>query len=171
MGLGFNEEDWGYIYVNPYKLTKNTRILQFHYRVTHRILACKEKLFKWKIKESIICDRCSAYADGIEHHLIACLNTQLFWDRLFNWWRSCMKIMFPIDTYDILFGLNNPNDDVIINQINFTTLHAMYYIYNCNRKQDIPELYHFLMELKGKMVTECKVKQFDKAWAELYDSF
>ena len=175
-GLNFNEEEWETIYVNPYKLTKNTRIIQFHYKITHRILACKEKLYTWKIKDNNICDRCNLDIDRIEHHLVMCPIIFEFWDSFFKWWKNTIKVMFPIDTYDILFGLSNPNEDIIINQINFATLHAMFYIYNCNQKQERPELYYFLMELKGtmeimkiNMASECKEEKFNKAWAELYE--
>jgi hypothetical protein len=57
VGLGFTNEQWDNTYTYPYKLTKNTRILEFQFKITHRILACKEKLCKWKIKDSEICDR------------------------------------------------------------------------------------------------------------------
>jgi hypothetical protein len=178
VGLNFEEEDWAKVYLHAYGLTRNTRILAFHFKLSHRILACKEKLYKWKIKDSDICDRCLVHIDGLEHHLIACPRIRPFWNSLFTWWKSVMLMLLPIDTYDILFGLANPNKDSIITQLNFTTLHGMYYVYNCNRKEETPVLYNFLLELKNSlicikvgMIGEGKEEKFNKLWGELIDNF
>jgi hypothetical protein len=178
VGLGFTEEDWARTYLYAYKLTKNTRILAFHFKLSHRTLACNEKLFLWKITETDKCKRCLIDTDGFEHHLVACPKIKPFWDALFTWWKSVMQMFFPINTYDILFGLPNPNKDKTIDHLNFTTLHAMYYIYTCNRKEMNPELYNFLLELKNTlhgikicMTNDNKETKFDTQWGELLDSF
>ena len=177
VGLGFEEKDWEHIYIMPYLLTRNTRLIHFQLKITHRILACKDKLFCWKIKDSNICDKCKVNIDNIEHHLIACPTTKIFWDCLFKWWRATMEMLIPLDTYDILFGIQNHNADIIISQINFTILHAKYFVYNCNRNEEVPDLYKFLLELKSTfkclqlaMTNDGKEDHFNKAWGELYNN-
>ena len=71
--------------------------------------------------------------DGIEHHLIACPDILPFWNSSFKWWRNVMLMNFPIDTYDILFGIPNPNKDNTIMQLNVILLHALYYVYQRRR--------------------------------------
>jgi hypothetical protein len=178
VGLGFTEEEWTKTYLHAYSLTKNTRILAFHFKLSHRILACNEKLYKWKITDTDKCNRCLTNIDGIEHHLVACPKLKPFWDSTFIWWKSVMHMLFPIDTYNILFGLPNPNNDKIIDQLNFTTLHGMYYIYTCNRKETTPDLYNFLLELKNtlygikiSMTNESREEQFNTRWGEFLDNF
>ena len=60
-----------------------------------------------------------------------------------------MSMSFPVDTYDILFGLVNPNSDVVILQLNFMMLPGTYYIYKSKQQGKIPELYDFLVEMKN----------------------
>jgi hypothetical protein len=133
-------------------------------------------LFKWKIKDSEICERCNIEVDSIEHHLVACTTILPFWDSLFKWWKTNMKMNFPIDTYDIILGIINPNHDNLINQLNYIIIHAMYYVYKCNRKEEKQELYNFLIELKNSMqcmevnmASDNKEEKFKKLWGELYE--
>jgi hypothetical protein len=177
VGLGLDEDDWAKVYLHPYKLTRNTKVIAFHFKICHRILACKEKLCIWKIKETDTCERCNKEPDCIEHHLVACSEIRPFWDNLFRWWKATRQMIFPIDTYDILFGLPNPNNDIIIDQLNFTTLQAMYYIYVCNKKDIKPELYYYLLELKSilisiqtNMLSEDREEKFNKLWGEMLDN-
>jgi hypothetical protein len=174
VGLNLTNEEWSNTYTYPYKLTKNTRILEFQFKITHRTLACKEKLFKWKIKDNEICDRCKDEIDSIEHHLVSCIMIIPFWDSLINWWKNNMQMLFPIDTYHIILGIMNPNNDNIINQLNFVILHAMYYVYRCNQKEEKQDIYLFLIELKNtlkymqvSMASDNKEDQFQKQWGEL----
>jgi hypothetical protein len=141
-------------------------------------MACKQKLHKWKIADSDICERCHSDTDGIEHHLIACPQIIPFWNTLFKWWKATMSMMVPVDTYNIIFGLPNPNKDPIINQLNYTLLHATYFVYNCNRKEIVPALYNFLLELKSNLICkqismtiEGKEEKFEKCWGELLNNF
>jgi hypothetical protein len=43
VGLDFDESTWGLIYRNPYKITREVKIIAFHFKITHRIIACKKK--------------------------------------------------------------------------------------------------------------------------------
>jgi uncharacterized protein involved in tolerance to divalent cations len=139
-------------------------------------LACKEKLYKWTIKDSEICERCNVEIDSIEHHLVACTKILPFWNSLFKWWKTNMEMNFPIDTYDILLGIMNLNDDTVINQLNYIIIHALYYVYRCNIKEENKELYRFLIELKNtmqymeiNMLSENMEEKFQKLWGELYE--
>ena len=57
-GINYDENKWQYAYTYPYNLTKDVRILSFHYKITHRIFACKRNLKTWKIEKDNICDTC-----------------------------------------------------------------------------------------------------------------
>ena len=62
---------------------------------------------------------------------------------------TAFETLIPVDTYDILFGIPNPNNDDIIHQLNLTILQASYYIYKCNMGKIVPEMFNFLLELKS----------------------
>ena len=59
-------------YTTPYKATSDTKIIAFQLKVTHRLLACKYNLYKWKIENNAICNECKDGIDIIEHYLLAC---------------------------------------------------------------------------------------------------
>jgi hypothetical protein len=176
-GINYDEEQWEQAYSYPYQLTRDVKILSFHYKITHRILACKRNLKTWKIKNDNICDVCTIEMDGIEHHLIACPVLLDFWSNLFTWWKAVSKMAFPIDTYDILFGIPNPNNDIIIYHMNYLILHALYYIYVTKITSKTPKLFEYVLVakrnldmLKTNMENKGLQKKYNARWAPLADS-
>jgi hypothetical protein len=156
------------------KLTRNSKIISFHFKVTHRVLACKYNLNIWKIEENNICDYCHKYEDCIEHHLVACVYTRVFWDAVLNWWKASMCTIFPLDTYDIIFGLENESNDKVINQLNYIMLHGIYYVYVSKQAKKELDVYNFLLDCKNKLLMEQEIMSsqdrsdsFEKNWREL----
>jgi hypothetical protein len=80
-----DEPMWDIIYTNYQKILSDTSIKNFHFKITHRILACNYNLHIWKIRPNNRCDSCNQI-DTIEHMLIYCEETYTFWQRIFNWW-------------------------------------------------------------------------------------
>jgi exonuclease III len=178
VGLNFDDEDWRGVYTNIYTLIRDTRLLTFHFKITHRFLACKFFLCTWKIKLDNICDLCNKEIDCIEHHLIACENILPFWNSIFIWWNSAMEMSFPVDTYDILFGIINPNKDKNIIHLNYVFIHALYHVYRCRQQQKPCSLYEFLITCKNSldvkrinMLEKGKDKDYENIWAPLYEVF
>ena len=177
-GLNFNVKDWEEIYMNIYKVTRDTKLITFKFKVTHRILACKRNLQRWKIKDDNLCDMCGNETDNIEHHLLACSKILPFWDSFFNWWKISMKMAFPVDTYDVILGIPNQNDDVTVNQLNYMLLQGTYFVYSCRQQDNTPELYNFLMICKNElnklqiiMTDKGQEEKFTKSWKTLYEIF
>ena len=134
-------------------------------------------MYIWKIADTDICPRCNLEVDNIEHYLVACTQNLVFWNSLFTWWKSTVETFFPIDTYDIILGLPNPNKDAIIKILNYTLLHGIYYIHQCNRTNKIPELYQFLVDIKNtlklkriQMISDNKEDKFVKDWNILHEA-
>jgi hypothetical protein len=175
VGLQFNEEMWGRIYLNPYRLIKEASILTLHFKITHRTLACGYNLNIWKINENNLCEVCKQEIDSIEHYLVACNPTLKFWNTVFNWWKTSMGFLFPVDTYDILFGLNNEQDDNQINQLNYTLLMGCNFVYRTKKANKEANLYEFLIYCKNnleiKRESYCMKNlesKFNKSWETLY---
>jgi hypothetical protein len=174
VGLNFDENTWGMIYRNPYKITREAKMIAFHIKITHRIIACKKNLCTWKIEANSICDFCGQEVDEIEHFLVMCPDTFKFWNCLFTWWKSSFQSFIATDTYDIIFGMVNENDDIFINQLNFMLLQGTYYIYKCKMAKSTIEFYEFLLICKNKLLIEQelmadrqKTTQFEKNWQDL----
>jgi hypothetical protein len=178
VGLGLNEENWAAIYTIPYSVTSDTKLISFQLKVTHRLLACKKNLCKWKIEDNSNCNHCDSDSiDSIEHFLVACPQAITIWDAILNWSATQLKVSFPIDTYDLIFGIPNPNEDTIIAQLNFILLHTKYYIYSTKMAKGKPDLYELLLKLRNAIQIEeliamgqNKINMFQKKWKELLES-
>jgi hypothetical protein len=173
-GLNFDKEDWAAIYTNIYSVTNQAKLISFHYKITHRTLACKKNLLKWKIKEDAMCELCKTDIDNIEHHLVACPTIIIFWNNFFNWWKATMSMTFPVDTYDIIFGISNLNKDDVITNLNYMLLQGTYFIYQNRQMSKTPEIYEFLVQCKKglnimeiNMANKGQEKKFEKIWAPL----
>jgi hypothetical protein len=90
--------------------------------------------------------------DSIEHYLLHCENTHIFWRQVFNWGATNLKVWLQVDTYEVLFGIPNENNEPIINQINFIILYGKYYINRCKKTETKMHLYEFLLECKKQMM-------------------
>ena len=70
--------------------------------------------------------------------------------QLFAWWKSNIIYTFscfPVDRYDILFGLINLIKDIVVQKLNFMMLQGTYYIYKSKQQGKLPDLYAFLVEM------------------------
>ena len=111
--------------------------------------------------------------DTIEHMLVQCGKTYLFWQNIFNWWAANMKVWFEVGTYEIIFGIPNEFNEHIINQLNFYIMVSKYYIYKCKKAASETDVYEFLLEIKNRLsmkkeITDVdKLKDFEKKWGEL----
>jgi hypothetical protein len=176
VGLGYGDDDWSVVYTTPYRLTKDTKVLMFQYKVSHRILACKYKLHIWGIEPNDICNWCNSEKDILEHHLVACPKTLSFWDHVFNWFKTTTLVSFPIDTYDIILGIPNPNEETVIDQLNYTILQGKYYVYKCKQMDKTIDCFHFLISLKqtlelkqASLSSRNAEKEFEKIWQPLLE--
>jgi hypothetical protein len=174
-GVQLDNIEWEKIYNNPYRLTRDTRVISFSFKVTHRVLACNHMLKRWKIEPSSQCSYCSEPDDVIEHYLVACEHTRRFWDAVLNWWKVSIGTSFPINTYDIIFGITNENDDDTINSLNYLFLHGTYYVYCCKKAKKETDTYIFLLDCKKRLLLAKqiatsdpnKAEKFEKKWGML----
>ena len=127
-------------------------IINFQFKIIHRLLACGYNLKTWKIKTKDECVTCNQHMDTIEHFMIYCEPVKTFWNQLLNWWTNPIKVIFRQDTYGILFGIPNDEKDPIISQFNFILLMARFYIYKSKKADGKLEMYIFLMECKNTYV-------------------
>ena len=43
----------------------------------------------------------------LEHFLVQCPLRRKFWESIFKWWNNVSKVLFPLLTYEIIFGIQN----------------------------------------------------------------
>jgi hypothetical protein len=177
--LNLNNEEWATIYTLNNEVTRDNNILNLQFKITHRLLACGYNLKVWKIRTCNLCEICKEHVDTIEHFMIQCDNVHTFWKEILNWWTESMKVIFRLDTYEILFGIPNDEKDPTINQFNFILMMARFYIYRCKKAGFETEMniHEFLLECKKHlrleeiiMAEKNLTEKFKKTWEELYIS-
>jgi hypothetical protein len=169
--------DWTHIYQSAFKLTTDTKLQTFQFKITHRILACKTNLFTWKIEANAICNFCGIENDTIEHHLVMCKDTLEFWSHVRNWWKAITDTNLVVGIYDLILGLPNDEKNSIINQFNFVLLYTRYYIYaNKQAGKAKLHLYELLIKLKTRLeimqniaLENKQEKKFEENWSELFN--
>jgi hypothetical protein len=171
--LALTEPEWKIIYTMAYRVTRDTKLINFNFKLTHRILAVGEKLKTWKINSTDKCEKCQEI-DTIEHHLVQCPTVLVFWQQVFNWWESITGTRLPIIVYEIIFGIPNETNDTVIDSFNYILLCCNYYIYKSKIKKENLYLYEFLLECKNRIIHEAKSSYDkvgrdgkDKKWEEL----
>ena len=163
------------IYSTPVQITKNTKVTMMQYKILHRILAVNRNLKKWKVTESDLCHYCN-HIDTIDHFLFLCPNTTLFWQSVFTWWKSLFEFSLNLTVLEIIFGIPNVNEDIIINMYNMVILYAKYYIYVTKKTRGQLQLFEFILDLKQELILKRnyqaennRLKSFNRKWGELYD--
>jgi hypothetical protein len=86
--------------------------------------------------------------------MIYCKPVKEFWNQVLNWWTRAIKVTFRLDTYEILFGIQNTEKDAIINQFNFVVLMLRSFIYKNNKAGKQLDLYNLLLDCKNYLILE-----------------
>lgn len=160
---------WNEIYILPYKITKDTNLQWFQYRIIHRIIATNTFLFKIGIKDNDKCTFCNTEAESLLHLFWNCTYTQTFWRELEEWLKQeCNHTDLSLTKENIIFGISNNKKDVILNLI---ILLGKRFIYKMKYKNTKPCLLVFKKDLKFNYNTEkfiaycnCKWSKFNERW-------
>ena len=99
-----------------------TKLQAFQYKIINIIFPCNHTLSIWYKEISSLCSYCRDFEDNLEHYFYACDKVTLFWTRFSKWWKNVYGFAFQLSTLDILFGVLNENNDIIIVNFNYCTL-------------------------------------------------
>ena len=125
----FTEENWYEIYSIPRSITDDTKLINFHFKLVHRIIYTNDRLFKCKIVTSDLCTFCEQEKETIEHLFLLCPYTKLFWNSVSRYIELKTHVVFDLSPTSILLGITNVND--LYTELNFISLTCKYYIYLC----------------------------------------
>ena len=142
-------EDWDPIFIRTFKTTKETYLQSFQYKILNRILNCKEKLYKWKIKPDNKCDDCGE-VDVIEHHLYYCSTSKQFWNQLKNWMLANVGFGMELTVCEVLFGLPTHNNSDL-KLTNFLILIGKWFLNNCKTQNKPLYFLDFISLIKDKI--------------------
>lgn len=165
--------EWSKTFSLPYSFCKDSNMLWFQLRITHRILATNHLLEKMKIMNTNLCSFCNEVVETLVHLFCRCAAISNFWISLVNFINNkCNLSITPWSETEIIFGiLQLPRKDMVRNKI---LLCAKYFIYKCRLNKQVPSLNGFKRDISNLFKTEKyiavkndKLDEFNKQW-ELY---
>ena len=143
--VNIDEKDWKCINSLMFKITQDTYIRWFQYRIIHRTIATNVMLYRYNIVNSELCTFCGQSAETIFHLFIECMHVDSFWKELRLWFLQVAYIDITLDPFDICLIKKVPKNQAVLNLI--ITL-AKRHIYNQRLSKKIPRVDVFLLELK-----------------------
>ena len=174
LGNCLNDMDWPDYYVIPYSVCRTTMVQSLQYKIFHRFFPCNYTLSIWYADHSPLCIYCNM-VDYPEHYFYHCPDVSQFWTILGTWWKTVLEVDISIQVQDVLFGILNYNDDIIIDILNFCILYAKWYIYKCKTDGIHLFLPNYIKLLKDTLdIEQAACAQsgsniFEKKWSILYN--
>ena len=111
------EIEWKCIYLMLRRVTIDTNLRIFQYKILNNVLYLNEKLFKFKIVSSHLCSLCNSENEIPIHLFYSCNQTKFLWSKLQELLNS--EILLPQNTPQSAFFacLNNKENFKIINHL------------------------------------------------------
>lgn len=148
--------DWEAVYTLPFKITRETKLQSFHYRITHRLITCNKYLYTIRIHKDGACSTCGAQ-DTLTHFFVTCGAVTKFWSKLSEWCQNHLGFsLASLSNQEKILGLPDENGNrQSFKRINWLLLTAKFYLHR-------QRLFHngelsliaYLAEIKAKLQTE-----------------
>lgn len=155
---------------NIYNLTSSTKLRNFQFRFLHRVIFCGERLYKWKLIDSPLCQYCRLDYETPEHIFYSCNIVKRFWEMFTAWFECLQDIEINLSQQNIYF-CNYDNDDLL----NTLLLIAKQYIFYAKTIDREPNVYIFkerVMEIirieRFSALQQGKYKKFVKKWKRMF---
>lgn len=137
LNTDISDKSWELIYLLPREVTDDTKLINFNYKLVHRILYTNTKLMKCKLSETELCTFCTVGRETILHLFWECSVVKTFWLLFMEMLGNKWQITLPRHPKTFLFGVT----DIEYNyEINFLLLLMRYYIYLCKLKNTNPTI-------------------------------
>ena len=84
LNYDFSKESVHKVYTLPFLITKDSKLIAFHFKIIHHILPTNFNLFRASITERDICSLCATEKQTMNYQLYHCTESKAFWDRFIN---------------------------------------------------------------------------------------
>ena len=150
--VAFNDKTWKNIYTLAKYLTQDTKLVEFQFKIIHRVYATDSYVAKFDETVNETCTKCDQI-NNIPHFFVDCIKVQQFWLDFKGWINNIEGKIIDLKTIDIIFGIIQ----TCTFRINFLLLHAKWWIHvNREQKQNILFL-PFLSYIKKIMYIEKQI--------------
>ena len=148
--------DWPEIYSLPHRVTSDTKMPEFQFKLLNKYLVTNVFLYKIGVVSSPVCSFCGKENESLEHILINCNYTKEFWAEVIKWLRSLKVNINNLNNKEIMLGMPNCEDELFVNHV---LLIAKQYLYSCRWRKTFPIFKVFTSRLR-------KIQNFELAIAE-----
>ena len=155
------------IYDTVFKITNDSKLVWFQFRINHRILGTNYLLKKMNIATEDTCSLCNNAPETLIHLFWYCEVSSEFWTTLHNYLdNTCNMRLADWSAYEIMFG--SPKLDVVVNTV---LLQAKLFLYYNKMKNQRPCFDHFKRKLRSRYhierynaIKNCQLPKFDALW-------
>ena len=149
----------------------------FQYKIVTQILPTNEYLYRYKVKDTNICDNCNVETDTIVHRLYECEHVVPVVDQFMIFIRNDCEQIVNITVKEYLFGISG-NEYGALNQI---ILELKKYIFYSSKEELLSDAFceQFKLKLRPVIIKEKqimlqnnKIEQFFSKWknfSQIYD--
>ena len=102
--LGKSEIDWEEVYLTPLKITIESQLRVFQYKILNNVLCLNNRLFKMGYAKSPLCSLCKRENEIVSHLFCNCTFTQQLWKKLQAWVRGYL-ILPALEPSIIILGV------------------------------------------------------------------
>ena len=141
--VDYTENQWRKIFTLARNLTHDTKLIEFQFKIIHRVYATDSYVSNFDNSVSKICLQCDC-VNNIAHFFVNCKRVNQFWVLFKNWMSLIEGKIININTLDIIFGIHS----YLAFRINFCILHAKWWIHLCRELERNTNFGHFLCYLK-----------------------
>ena len=125
--------DWKSIYLLPRRVTLDTNLRMFQYKLLNNVLYLNKMLFRFRKVDSPLCSNCNEEEETPLHLFHSCLKTKQLWNKLRQYSSQFMNIPHSTPQSSILGIFDNKQHSELINHL---LLIFKFHIYNArNTKQ------------------------------------
>ena len=108
---GFTKEEIPHIYMLPFKILKEPKMIMFQVKIIHNILPTQSSLFRARITDTDVCPLCNLESQSLKHILITCSVSSSFWTCFSNWCHEKFNHKLPLSESTILYGWHKESNN------------------------------------------------------------
>ena len=170
--------DWKEIFKIPYLCARESKIQSMQYQILNRYFPCGNTLNTWYKTNSYVCIFCGM-SESIEHYFYTCDIIKDFWTSFRKWWKNIYECDIELSVCEVIFGVPNEMNDIMIDCLNFCILYAKQFIVeeHSDGSNKSVFIYEFAVSLKNRLEVEKLIAKnngnlnlFKNKWCKIYEN-
>ena len=149
---GLEKNDLSKVYLLPFNVTKETKMMMFQYKIIHRILPTNSLLHKMKKVDSPTCPFCPSEIHTIWHLFIECTQASSFWVEFQDWYSVHSGKKVHLSNLDVLYGIFRSSRYCLA--LNHLIIIGKYYLYAKASTKDKFQFSEFISLVRDKLMLE-----------------